>query len=50
MEYGNSERKDSATGLISDCNEKGECLIYTEAGDIVGRFVGCFCGCVGVCV
>ena len=46
MEYGNSESLDSATGLISGCSEKGECLIYTEGGDIVGRFVGC----VGVCV
>jgi len=37
MEFGNAESRDEATGLISGCSERGECLIYTEAGDIVGR-------------
>ena len=37
MEFGNAESRDEATGLISGCSERGECLIYSEAGDIVGR-------------
>jgi hypothetical protein len=39
MEFGNSEDADDSTGLISGCSEKGECLIYTEKGDIIGRYV-----------
>lgn len=37
MEFGNSESKDSVSGLISGCSEHGECLIYTESGNLVGR-------------
>jgi hypothetical protein len=37
MEFGNPESRDEATGIYSGCSDKGECLIYTEKGDLIGR-------------
>ena len=37
MEFGNPESRDENTGLYSGCTERGECLIYTEMGEVVGR-------------
>ena len=39
MEFGNPESRDEATGVYSGCSDKGECLIYTEKGDLIGRSV-----------
>ena len=39
MEFGNPESRDEDTGLYSGCTERGECLIYTEKGEVVGRCV-----------
>jgi hypothetical protein len=46
MEFGQVDQQDEESGLYSACSEKGSCLIYTERGEIVGRYViMCVCVC-----
>ena len=39
MEIGKTDAVDEASGLLSACSQRGECLIYTAQGDIIGRCV-----------
>jgi hypothetical protein len=39
MEFGKTDAVDEASGLLSACSQRGECLIYTAQGDIIGRCV-----------
>ena len=53
MDFGNAESRDEATGVYSGCSERGECILYTANGDVLGRsrcFQQYVCVCVCVCV
>jgi len=39
MEFGKTDAVDEASGLLSACSQRGECLIYTAQGDVIGRCV-----------